>query len=93
MGARLPVPGFLPPVPGPESAGPITLQFFQYDPNNIIFTGIIWNPTMWPRVVSAADSQAYANAATQLGKYPFEYARIGGTDTRLPGWRMPSWRP
>lgn len=62
-----------------------TLQFFQYDPNNIIFKGFIWNPVMWPKVVSAGDSQAYANAATQLKKYAFEYARIGGRDpaTRL----------
>jgi hypothetical protein len=57
-----------------------TLQFFQYDPNNVIFKGIIWNPQMWPRVVSGGDSQAYANAASQLKKYRFEYERIGGKD-------------
>jgi hypothetical protein len=57
-----------------------TLQFFQYDPNNVIFKGIIWNPQMWPKVVSGGDSQAYANAATQLKKYSFSYARIGGKD-------------
>jgi hypothetical protein len=57
-----------------------TLQFFQYDQNNVIFKDIIWNPDMWPNVVSAGDSQAYANAATQLEKYRFEYERIGGTD-------------
>lgn len=57
-----------------------TLQFFQYDPNNVIFKGIIWNPDMWPKVVSAGDSQAYANAATQLKKYAFSQERIGGKD-------------
>jgi hypothetical protein len=57
-----------------------TLQFFQYDPNNVIFKGIIWNPAMWPKVVSAGDSQSYANAATQLKKYAFSYKRVGGRD-------------
>ncbi len=62
-----------------------TLQFFQYDPNNVIFRSIIWNPAMWPNVVKSGDSQAYANAATQLKKYAFQGKRIGGTDpaTRL----------
>jgi hypothetical protein len=67
-----------------------SLQFFQYDPNNIIFKGIIWNPKMWPSVLGAKDSQAYANAATQLKKYSFEYERIGGVDpaTRLTGEQL-----
>jgi len=56
------------------------LQFFQYDPNSVIFRNIIWNPQAWPGVLSAGDSQAYANTATQLKKYNFEYARLGGTD-------------
>lgn len=62
-----------------------TLQFFQYDPNNVMFRGIIWNPAMWPNVVRSGDTQAYANAATQLKKYAFQGKRIGGTDpaTRL----------
>ena len=62
-----------------------SLQFFQYDPNNVIFKGIIWNPKMWPSVLGAKDSQAYANAATQLKKYTFQYERVGGVDpaTRL----------
>ncbi len=62
-----------------------TLQFFQYDPNNVIYKGIIWNPAMWPKVVNSGDSQAYANAATQLKKYAFQTRRIGGSDpaTRL----------
>ena len=49
-----------------------SLQFFQYDPNNVIFKGIIWNPKMWPSVLGAKDSQAYANAATQLKTYSVE---------------------
>lgn len=57
-----------------------TLQFFQYDPNNIIFKSLIWNAAAWPTVVSSGDSQAYANAATQLKKYAFAQSRIGGRD-------------
>ncbi|MEO7387731.1 MAG: hypothetical protein ABIX37_12395 [Gammaproteobacteria bacterium] len=57
-----------------------TLQFFQYDPNNVIFKGLIWNPAAWPTVVKSGDSQSYANAATQLKKYQFAQSRIGGRD-------------
>jgi hypothetical protein len=57
-----------------------TLQFFQYDPNNVLFKGVLWNPKMWPTVVKQGDSQSYANASTQLQKYLFSYDRIGGTD-------------
>jgi hypothetical protein len=57
-----------------------SLQFFQYDPNNIIFQRIIWNPRAWPTVVKSDDSQAYANAATQFKKYAFQNSRIGGVD-------------
>ncbi|MCC5793542.1 MAG: hypothetical protein JJT85_02270 [Chromatiales bacterium] len=57
-----------------------TLQFFQYDPNNVIFQRVIWNPEVWPTVVSKDDSQDYANASTQFLKYSFQNARIGGID-------------
>jgi hypothetical protein len=57
-----------------------TLQFFQYDPNNVIFKTLIWNQAAWPTVVKSGDSQSYANAATQLKKYQFAQSRIGGTD-------------
>ncbi len=57
-----------------------TLQFFQYDPNNIIFKSLIWNASAWPTVVKSGDSQSYANAATQLKKYQFAQSRIGGRD-------------
>jgi hypothetical protein len=57
-----------------------TLQFFQYDPNNVIFKGLIWNAAAWPTVVRSGDSQSYANAATQLRKYAFAQSRIGGRD-------------
>jgi hypothetical protein len=57
-----------------------SLQFFQYDPNNIIFQQMIWNPKTWPTVVRSGDSQAYANAATQHKKYDFQNGRIGGVD-------------
>lgn len=57
-----------------------TLQFFQYDPNNIIFKGLIWNASAWPTVVKSGDSQSYANAASQLKKYAFAVERMGGRD-------------
>jgi len=57
-----------------------TLQFFQYDPNNVIFRNLIWNASAWPTVVKSGDSQSYANAATQLRKYQFAQSRIGGRD-------------
>lgn len=57
-----------------------SLQFFQYDPNNMVYRGVIWNPKAWPSVVQADDSQAYGNAATQYKKYAFQNARIGGAD-------------
>ena len=57
-----------------------TLQFFQYDPNNVIFKSLIWNASAWPTVVKSGDSQSYANAATQLKKYQFAQSRIGGRD-------------
>ena len=56
------------------------LQFFQYDPNNVIFQRVIWNPAAWPTVVKSDDSQDYANASTQAKKYLYQSARIGGID-------------
>jgi hypothetical protein len=57
-----------------------TLQFFQYDPNNVIFKNLIWNAKAWPGVLQQGDSQSYANAATQLKKYVFSSERLGGRD-------------
>ncbi|MBM3514288.1 MAG: hypothetical protein FJX59_11320 [Alphaproteobacteria bacterium] len=57
-----------------------TLQFFQYDPHNPIYKNVIWNPEAWPTVVKSGDSQAYANASTQLIKYRFASERMGGRD-------------
>ena len=39
-----------------------SLQFFQYDPNNVIFKGIIWNPKMWPSVLGAKDSASASSS-------------------------------
>ncbi|MEE4329928.1 MAG: hypothetical protein V2J10_03620, partial [Wenzhouxiangella sp.] len=55
-----------------------SIQFFQYDPNNVIYKRIIWNPRAWSMVVNQGDSQAYANAATQYKKYEYQNGRIGG---------------
>ncbi len=57
-----------------------SLQFFQYDPNNVVYNMVIWNPRAWPAVVKQTDSQDYANASTQYKKYSFQNARIGGKD-------------
>lgn len=66
--------------PGPANTFDNALQFFQYDPNSAIFRNIIWNPEAWPQVLRAGDSESYANTATQLMKYRFQNARIGGRD-------------
>ena len=60
-----------------------TLQFFQYDPHNVIYKNVIWNPEEWPTVVKGADDQSYANASTQLKKYAFASERMGGKDPAL----------
>jgi len=57
-----------------------TLQFFQYDPNNVVYQRVTWNPQAWPTVVRSDDSQDYANASTQHKKYMFQNERIGGLD-------------
>ena len=57
-----------------------SLQFFQYDPNNVVYQMVMWNPKAWPQVVKSDDSQDYANAATQLKKYNWQIKRVGGKD-------------
>jgi hypothetical protein len=57
-----------------------SVQFFQYDPNNVVYNMVTWNPRAWPRVVNADDSQDYANASTQYKKYSFQIGRVGGKD-------------
>jgi len=57
-----------------------SLQFFQYDPNNIIYKRIMWNPKAWKLVTRSDDSQDYANAKTQSIKYAFQEKRVGGID-------------
>ncbi len=56
------------------------MQFFQYDPNNVIYKRVIWNPEAWQDVVRSDDSQDYANASSQYKKYGFQTDRIGGID-------------
>ncbi len=57
-----------------------SVQFFQYDPNNVVYNMVTWNPRAWPNVVNADDSQDYANASTQYKKYSFQIGRVGGKD-------------
>jgi hypothetical protein len=57
-----------------------SVQFFQYDPNNVVYNMVTWKPRAWPNVVNADDSQDYANASTQYKKYSFQIGRVGGKD-------------
>lgn len=50
------------------------MQIFAYDPHSRVYQGVIWNPKIWPRMLS------FGNAPKERGKYDFEYARIGGLD-------------
>lgn len=51
-----------------------TMQIFAYDPNSRVYQSVIWNPDAWPRLLR------FGNAPKELGKYAFEYERIGGAD-------------
>ena len=51
-----------------------TMQIFSYDQNSPVYKQIIWNPEYWPQILKAG------NAPKELGKYSFEFKRIGGVD-------------
>jgi len=57
-----------------ESSWNATMQIFGYDPNSTVYQRVIWNPKVWPRMLS------FGNAPKERGKYSFEHARIGGPD-------------
>ena len=52
----------------------VTVQIFSYDENSPLYRSILWNSEFWPRLLN------YGNAQKNLGKYAFEYERIGGID-------------
>jgi len=54
-----------------------TLQIFAHDPNSIVYKAVLWNPEMWPQVLS------FGNAPKEIGKYSFELERIGGFDPAM----------
>lgn len=58
----------------PRASWESTLQIFAYDPNSIVYKNVIWNADIWPKVLQ------FGNAPKEIGKYAFEYARIGGLD-------------
>jgi hypothetical protein len=58
----------------PRASWESTLQIFAYDPNSIVYKNVIWNAEIWPKVLQ------FGNAPKEIGKYAFEYARIGGKD-------------
>ena len=51
-----------------------TMQIFSYDQNSPVYQQIIWNSDYWPQMLK------FGNASKELGKYAFEYERIGGVD-------------
>jgi len=59
-----------------------TIQIFSHDPNSIVYKSVIWNATMWPRVLQ------FGNAPKERGKYSFEMERIGGTDPSIKLYRQ-----
>ena len=52
----------------------VTVQIFSYDENSPLYKSILWNEDFWPKLLK------YGNAQKNLGKYSFEYERIGGRD-------------
>jgi hypothetical protein len=54
-----------------------TLQIFSHDTNSIVYQGVLWNPDLWPQVLS------FGNAPKEIGKYSFELQRIGGRDPAM----------
>ena len=51
-----------------------TVQIFSYDKNSPVYQRILWNPDYWPQFYG------FRNATKEIGKYSFEYERIGGVD-------------
>jgi hypothetical protein len=51
-----------------------TMQIFAYDPNSRVYQNVIWNPDAWPSMLR------FGNAPKEMGKYSFEYERIGNAD-------------
>ena len=51
-----------------------TMQIFSYDQNSPVYQQIIWNAEYWPQMLK------FGNASKEIGKYSFEYERIGGVD-------------
>ena len=52
----------------------VTVQIFSYDENSPLYKSVLWNEDFWPKLLK------YGNAQKNLGKYSFEYERIGGRD-------------
>ncbi len=51
-----------------------TVMIFSYDPHSQVYQKVIWNPAVWPSIL------LFGNAPKELGKYSFEYSRIGNSD-------------
>lgn len=59
---------------GPQKLWESVVKIFVYDQNNLVHKRVIWNKDAWPLVTN------FGNAPKELGKYTFEYERVGGTD-------------
>ena len=58
----------------PQFLWDASVHQFSFDQNHPVYTMIIWNSAWWPTVLASEESVKF------LGKYAFEYERIGGTD-------------
>ena len=58
----------------PQGSWDSVVQIFSYDPNSRVYQNVIWNPKAWTRMLN------FGNAPKELGKYAFEFERIGYSD-------------
>ncbi len=58
----------------PQHLWDASIQLFSYRPDHIVHKNFIWNSGEWQSILAAG------NAPKEIGKYGFEYERLGGTD-------------
>jgi hypothetical protein len=58
----------------PQHLWDSSVQLFSYNPNHPVYKLYLWNSANWGGMLKAGD------APKEIGKYSFEYGRIGGKD-------------
>lgn len=58
----------------PQHLWDSSVQLFSYNPNHPVYKLYLWNSNNWGEMLKAGD------APKEIGKYSFEYGRIGGKD-------------